>query len=153
MKRQVTNNLFEFMLLFNLGGFIYYMIEILTRGYSHWTMFLLGGLCFLIVGAINNFLPWEMYFEVQSILGAGIITVLEFITGIIVNIILGWNVWDYSDRPFNLLGQICLPFSLIWIVLSAVIIIVDDYIRYKLFKEKKPYYISWIINKIRGDNK
>ena len=68
MKRQVTNNLFEFMLLFNLGGFIYYMIEILTRGYSHWTMFLLGGLCFLIVGAINNFLPWEMYFEVQSIL-------------------------------------------------------------------------------------
>ena len=153
MKRQVTNNLFEFMLLFNLGGFIYYMIEILTRGYSHWTMFLLGGLCFLIVGAINNFLPWEMYFEVQSILGAGIITVLEFITGIIVNIILGWNVWDYSDRPFNLLGQICLPFSLIWIVLSAVIIIVDDYIRYKLFKEKKPYYISFIINKIRGDNK
>ena len=153
MKRQVTNNLFEFMLLFNLGGFIYYMIEILARGYSHWTMFLLGGLCFLIVGAINNFLPWEMYFEVQSILGAGIITVLEFITGIIVNIILGWNVWDYSDRPFNLLGQICLPFSLIWIVLSAVIIIVDDYIRYKLFKEKKPYYISWIINKIRGDNK
>ena len=99
-------------------------------------MFLLGGLCFLIVGAINNFLPWEMYFEVQSILGAIIITIFEFIVGVIVNIILKWNVWNYATVPFNIMGQICLPFSLIWIVLSAVIIIVDDYIRYKLFKEK-----------------
>lgn len=94
-----------------------------------------------------------MYLEVQSILGAIIITIFEFIVGVIVNIILKWNVWNYATVPFNIMGQICLPFSLIWIVLSAVIIIVDDYIRYKLFKEKKSYYISWIINKIRGDNK
>ena len=153
MKRQVTNNLFEFMLLFNLGGFIYYMIEILARGYSHWSMYLLGGFCFVIVGLINERVSWDMLFQYQCLLGAGIITVLEFITGIIVNIILGWNVWDYSDRPFNLLGQICLKDSFYWIFLSGLAILLDDYVRYILFKEEKPYYTSWIINKIRGDNK
>lgn len=140
MKRQVTNNLFEFMLLFNLGGFIYYMIEILARGYSHWCMYLLGGFCFVIVGLINERVSWDMLFQYQCLLGAGIITVLEFITGIIVNIILGWNVWDYSDRPFNLLGQICLKDSFYWIFLSGLAILLDDYVRYILFNEELPRY-------------
>ena len=140
MKRQVTNNLFEFMLLFNLGGFIYYMIEILARGYSHWSMYLLGGFCFVIVGLINERVSWDMLFQYQCLLGAGIITVLEFITGIIVNIILGWNVWDYSDRPFNLLGQICMKESFYWIFLSGLAILLDDYVRYILFNEELPRY-------------
>jgi uncharacterized membrane protein len=151
MKNKIFN-LIKCTILFLIGGAAYFLIEILWRGYSHWTMFLLGGLCFLIIGAINNFLPWEMCFEAQSIIGATIITIFEFIVGVIVNIILKWNVWNYSTVPFNIMGQICLPFSLIWIVLSAVIIIVDDLVRYKIFKEEKPYYISWILNKIRGDN-
>ena len=51
-----------------------------------------------------------MYLEVQSILGAIIITIFEFIVGVIVNIILKWNVWNYATVPFNIMGQICLPF-------------------------------------------
>ena len=149
MKNKIFN-LIKYIVLFLIGGATYFLIEILWRGYSHWTMFLLGGLCFLIVGAINNFLPWEMYFEVQSILGAIIITIFEFIVGVIVNIILKWNIWNYETIPFNIMGQVCLPFSLIWVILSAAIIIVDDYIRYKLFKEEKPYYISWVINKLKN---
>ena len=149
MKNKIFN-LIKYIVLFLIGGATYFLIEILWRGYSHWTMFLLGGLCFLIVGAINNFLPWEMYFEVQSILGAIIITIFEFIVGVIVNIILKWNIWNYATIPFNIMGQVCLPFSLIWVILSAAIIIVDDYIRYKLFKEEKPYYISWVINKLKN---
>lgn len=81
-----------------------------------------------------------MLFQYQCLLGAGIITVLEFITGIIVNIILGWNVWDYSDRPFNLLGQICLKDSFYWIFLSGLAILLDDYVRYILFNEELPRY-------------
>lgn len=73
-------------------------------------------------------------------IGAIIITALEFIVGVIVNLILKWNIWDYSMLPFNILGQISLPFSLIWFLLSGVIIIVDDWLRYKLFKEDKPKY-------------
>ena len=142
-------SLLKFLILFIFGGAIYFLIEILWRGYSHWTMFLLGGLCFVIVGAINNYIPWEMKFEKQMTIGAIIITALEFIVGVIVNLILKWNIWDYSMLPFNILGQISLPFSLIWFLLSGIIIIVDDYLRYKLFKEEKPKYTSWILEKIK----
>lgn len=142
-------SILKFLILFIFGGAVYFLIEILWRGYSHWTMFLLGGLCFVIVGAINNCIPWEMKFEKQMTIGAIIITALEFIVGVIVNLILKWNIWDYSMLPFNILGQISLPFSLIWFLLSGIIIIVDDYLRYKLFKEEKPKYTSWILEKIK----
>ena len=141
----------KYIVLFLIGGATYFGIEILWRGYSHWTMFILGGLCFVIVGALNNFLPWEMDIEKQAGIGAIIITILEFIVGLIVNIGLGWAIWDYSTLPLNILGQISLPFTFIWFILSAMIIIVDDLIRYKLFKEEKPTYTSWLLKKIRGD--
>ena len=73
-------------------------------------------------------------------IGSTIITVLEFITGCIVNLWLGWNVWDYSNLPLNLLGQICLPFSTLWYFISAIGIVIDDYIRYIYFDEEYPRY-------------
>jgi uncharacterized membrane protein len=76
----------------------------------------------------------------QMFIGACIITILEFITGCIVNLYFKWNVWDYSHLPLNLLGQICLPFSIIWFFLSGIAILLDDYIRYELFDEEKPHY-------------
>lgn len=77
---------------------------------------------------------------IQMIVSAVIITELEFFTGCIVNIILGYNVWDYSDMPLNLMGQICLSYSVLWMLLSIVIIYVDDVIRSRLFGEKMPVY-------------
>lgn len=150
MKEKILR-VIKYIVLFLIGGAAYFGIEILWRGYSHWTMFLLGGLCFVIVGALNNWLPWEMDIEKQAGIGAIIITVLEFIVGVIVNLVLKWNVWDYSLLPFNILGQISLPFTLIWIVLSASIIVVDDWVRYKVFKEEKLRYTSWLLR--RGDKK
>lgn len=123
-----------------MGGTIYYLIEILWRGYSHISMFILGGLCFVLIGAINDEFSWDMSLVKQSLIGTGIVTLLEFATGIIVNLKLGLNVWDYSNMPFNLLGQVCLQFVLAWIPLSCVAIILDDYLRYWLFKEEKPHY-------------
>lgn len=66
--------------------------------------------------------------------------VVEFITGLVVNIWLGLGVWDYSNMPFNLLGQICLPFAFAWVALSAIAIVLDDYLRYWIFGEEKPRY-------------
>lgn len=51
-----------------------------------------------------------------------------------------WNVWDYSNMPFNLLGQICLPFTVIWFFLSAVAVVLDDWIRHILWGEDIPHY-------------
>lgn len=128
------------LILFGIGGLLYLLIELLFRGYTHWTMFIVGGLCFVLVGTINEIMPWHTSLILQCVIGAAIITGIEFISGCIINLWFRWNVWDYSDMPFNLLGQICLPFSLLWIILSAVAIILDDYIRYFLFGEEKPRY-------------
>ena len=127
-------------ILIAIGGLIYTSIEMLYRGYSHWTMFLVGGLAFYMIGCINEYIQWDMPLYKQMAIGMSIITCLEFVIGFIVNIILKWNVWDYSNVPFNVLGQICLPFCAIWYFLSLVGIILDDYIRYWLFGEEKPTY-------------
>lgn len=128
------------LILIAIGGFLYTGIEILYRGYTHWTMFIIGGLAFWLIGCINEYIEWDMIVWKQMAIGMAIITSLEFLTGFIVNIILGWNIWDYSGVPFNVLGQICLPFCAIWYFLSLVGIILDDYIRYWLFGEELPRY-------------
>lgn len=127
-------------ILFLIGGISYYLIEVLWRGYSHFSMLLLAGYLFLIIGYINIFFSWEMPLWKQQLIATIIITTLEFITGCIINIKLGWNVWDYSNLRFNLLGQICLLYSVIWFFLSAIAIILDDWLRHWLFGELRPYY-------------
>lgn len=138
--KKILKTILKYIFLFLVGGFVYYAIEIAYRGYSHWTMILLGGICFVALGNINNVLSWKTPLIAQSIIGATIITALEYITGLIVNIKLGWNVWDYSDVPLNIQGQICLLFFIVWIFVAGVGIILDDYLRYWLFKEQKPKY-------------
>lgn len=123
-----------------IGGALYYGIELIWRGYSHWTMFYLGGICFLALGRINELIPWCMPLWQQALIGTTIITGLEFITGCIVNLWLGWNVWDYSNVPFNILGQICLPYTILWIPMSLAAIISDDYILYWMKEGEKPHY-------------
>lgn len=117
--------------MFCIGGGIYTFLEMVFRGRTHWTMFLLGGLCFVIVGLLNEHLfPWDLALMQQAVIGAVIITVLEFLTGCIVNLWLEWGVWDYSGLPCNLLGQICLYYFLLWILLAVVCIVFDDWLRY-----------------------
>lgn len=127
-------------ILFLIGGFIYVAIELGFRGHSHWTMFLLGGLCFILIGGLNNYIPWEMSIIKQGVIGALIVTSLEFIFGLVLNLYLNLGIWDYSNMPFNILGQICLPFSIAWFFLSLVAIFADDWLRYVLFKEERPHY-------------
>lgn len=92
------------------------------------------------MGIWNEIWSWEVPLWKQMILGGFTTTLLEFITGCIVNLWLGWNVWNYSSLPLNILGQISLPFILIWCGLSLVGIILDDYIRYFIFREERPRY-------------
>lgn len=134
--KQILKQIF----LYIIGGLIYLLIEILFRGHTHWTMFILGGLCFTLIGLLNEFPNFRLNLLTQSVLGMIIITTLEFISGVVINIILGWNVWDYSRLPLNILGQICLPFCFAWLGLSVVAIFIDDGLRYLIFKEPLPKY-------------
>lgn len=118
---------------FGLGAFFYALIEILWRGYTHWSMMLAGGLCFLSFSKIaeNRSRPlWK-----KCIIGSIAVTGIEFVFGLVFNIILNKQVWDYSDRPFNLFGQVCLLFSLYWGLLGIVGIPVAGKVR-KTLKRK-----------------
>lgn len=129
----------KYLILLIVGGAAYYGIELLARGFSHWTMVLVGGICFILVGIINEITP-KMPLLRQMFLSAIIITSVEFISGCILNLCLGLNIWDYSENFGNILGQICPRHTIYWFLLSSIGIVIDDYIRYFLFGEEKPKY-------------
>lgn len=131
--KSITSNKKKNLIIFFIFGFIYYAIEVAYRGYSHPTMFLVGGLCGVLIGLLNeNKKCSEIPIVYQMLLGAIIITLIELVFGCIFNIWLGLGIWNYSNMPFNILGQVCLPFSIAWFFLSYVAIILDDYLRKKI---------------------
>lgn len=121
-------------IIFVIFGFLYICLELLYRGRTHISMFFVGGLCGILIGLINDNTP-DISLFYQCILGTIIVTLIEFISGCYLNIYLGLGVWDYSYVPFDLLGQVCLPFSIIWMFLSIPVIYLDDYLKNKLLKE------------------
>lgn len=129
------------LILAYLGGMLYVGVELLWRGWSHPSMFVLGGVCFLLLGALNEHPATAgLPLAVQAVLGAAIVTALELLTGLLVNGLLHMNVWDYSALPLNFRGQICLLFSLLWVPLSLAAILADDVLRRLLFHEPFPPY-------------
>lgn len=133
-------NIFKYLILGIIGGSTYVMIELLYRRHSHWSMFIVSAIAFILIGLINEYISWDMSLWKQMLIGTGIVTILEFISGYIINIKLDWHIWDYSNVPFNIIGQICLPFSIAWFFISLIAIVADDYLRYWLFGEEKPHY-------------
>lgn len=142
--------LLKYLFLLCVGGSIYYLVEVFYRGYSHYTMFAVGGICFVLIGLLNEGMSWDLCIEKQVGLGLASVLIVEFISGCILNLWLGLGIWDYSNLPFNLLGQICLPFALLWIPLIIIAILLDDSIRYTFFDEQKPKYTSHILEKIKS---
>ena len=119
-------------ILFYIGGLGYCGLELLWRGRTHPSMFLLGGLCFLLLGALGA-RTQDIPLPLLALAGSALITALELVTGLLCNLMLGLQVWDYSGLPCNFLGQICLPFSLLWVPLSALGILANALLRRLLF--------------------
>ena len=136
----IHNRFLKYTFLFLAGGFAYGAVEIASRGHSHISMLIAGGICFILIGLLNEIYPWEMSIISQMVISAFIITVIEFTAGLIVNVWLGLDVWDYSDKPYNIMGQVCLLYTNMWFFLSLFAILLDDYLRYYLLKEEKPRY-------------
>lgn len=110
--------------IFLFGAAGYYLLEVLWRGYSHWSMAAAGGISLLLLiktfGKLKNA---PHYFK--AIIGGGIITGVEFVFGIIFNLFLGMKVWDYSAVPGNILGQICPEYSVLWCGISFFVSIFE----------------------------
>ena len=128
----------EYLFMGALGGTLYYMIEIIFRGYSHWSMFLLGGICFIFFAQQGLWTKWREPLWKQVLWCTAFVVSAEFITGIIVNTVKGWNVWDYTDQPFHLMGQICFPFAVLFSGLCTFGIIISGYLLCYLYREIKP---------------
>lgn len=121
---------------FCVGGVLYNLIEICWRGYTHWSMFVLGGLCFQVIGGIHDrFADRKPLF--RCTLCAAAVTTLEFACGCLVNLNWHLNVWDYSSMPLNIKGQVCLLYSALWGVLSLIACPIYRLVRMRLSRDKR----------------
>lgn len=121
----------ELISIYVFGGIAYGSIETLWRGYTHWTMIIAGGLCSCLMYLISTRMRdalWKKW-----IMCASVTTCIEFVIGCIVNLRLGWEVWDYSRQPLNLMGQICPLFSLYWLLLSIPFVSVSRLLKRYVF--------------------
>lgn len=110
--------------IFAIGAAGYYLLETLWRGYSHWSMAAAGGISLLLlIKTFRKLKNAPHYFK--AIIGGGIITAVEFLFGIVFNILLGMSVWDYSSVPGNIFGQICPSFSILWCGISFFVSIFE----------------------------
>lgn len=140
---------YKSLFLFFVGFTAYLAIEVCFKsamshgglGCSHPLCGIMGGLSFLIFDQFNNELSWHLDLLLQGMLGACVVTLLELTVGLWDKYFLHIGMWDYSGIPFNYQGVICLPFSLIWIGVAMIAILVADAINYYILDEEPcPHY-------------
>lgn len=107
----------EVCFVFALGAALYSMVEVLYRGSTHWTMALTGGLCMTLIHGMNKMLC-KMKFFTRCVCSCFLITTIEYLVGVVVNIKCRMNIWDYSSNKFQFRGQVCLLYSFFWFLLS-----------------------------------
>lgn len=142
--KEFLKNVLRATVIFMVSGFIYGSCEFIFRQYTHWSMFALAGVCGVFcVDAINNIYSFELGYLKQIAISTALCTFAEGICGLIVNVWLGWNVWDYSNLEFGnfFFNQCNIFFVGIWALIVAVGILICDFINYYWFKiEPCPYY-------------
>ena len=124
--------------LFYLGGCAYMGLELLWRGRSHGSMFVAGGLCFLLIGQLNHVRP-RLPLPLRAAVGAGIVTMVELGIGLLCN--RNYDVWDYRDQAGNFLGQICPIFTILWFPVSLMALFLHDLISSRMDRIKDCAYL------------
>lgn len=123
--------LLKYSVVFGLGAFAYGLLEISFRSYTHWTMFLTGGTVLCLLYYIYNNTGVKSFWA-RALIGCAVITSAELMVGVYANMVYGLGVWDYSQRPFNFYGQICLLFSGLWLLLSIPVSTLTSFLNRKL---------------------
>lgn len=146
MSRTVVGKRVLSALLWMWTGGVYFFIEVVWKTLQgraemiSWTMFALAIVLAVPLERFGAELSWDMPLIWQSGICAVAITVVEFVTGLVLNVWLGFAVWDYSNLPGNIMGQICPQFLILWFFLSAVGIVMLDWMRYAVEGGEKPHY-------------
>ena len=131
---QKSGNIPKILFLFLNGGVLYYAIEIFWRGWSHWSMALCGAVCFALMYRFNR-RHAKTLLVLRALFGALLITATELCAGTVLNLWLRMNIWDYHDMPLQFLGQICLPYSVLWFLLCIPVFAFCTVIRRAFFPE------------------
>ncbi len=139
--KMLMNRVNKSAVLFITGFCLYITIEVCYRGYSYPLMGLCGGMAFVLIDKTNNKISWDIDILIQGLIGSAIITAFELLIGLMsLNGILPM-MWDYSNLPLNYKGIICLPFSVVWVGISIIAVIIADAINYYfLGGDEIPYY-------------
>lgn len=113
-------------ILFLIGAIIYPCIELIYKaGNTHWTMALVGGIALTTVIDVNIIFK-KVPLIFRAIVATLSVTLIELISGLIINKWLQLKVWDYTNSPYNICGQICLKFSIYWFLLCTTVIILFE---------------------------
>lgn len=135
------NRLSKYLFMAYIGFTTYISIEVIYKSTSHWIMGICGAIAFLILDSLNDYISWDMDLLLQGCIGSLVITFMEFVIGNMYLVGLVPKMWDYSNMWMNYKGIVCIPFSLLWILLSIGAIFLADSINYYVFKELPvPYY-------------
>ena len=135
-------------------GAVYYAVEGLFHlftndGWANVLMLPIGGFCCVAVGGINQIpMFYRLNIIFQSLIGMVIVTLVEFVSGCVLNLLLDLNIWNYSKLPLNILGQVCLLFSVIWFFLMPAAIWLEDMLRFKLWNEGSYYSLKSIYKEL-----
>lgn len=138
MKSSYKKRVIEMLIIFCIGSVMYSLIEVLYRRHTHWTMSLTGGVLFTALYFINLSLKTRS-FVLRGLIGCAVITMTEFLVGLLVNRMFSLGVWDYSAIPGNILGQICPIFSFYWFLLSIASVYVCIFLFWQLNKKLSMY--------------
>lgn len=134
------------MLLCTWGGAVYFLMEVAWKTVSghperiHWSMLVVAIILSLALERGGAQCPWEWSLPLQALVCTVLITAVEFVAGLVLNVWLGLGIWDYSNFPLSLCGQICLWYSMLWYVLCLVFIPVFDWLRYWVQGGERPRY-------------
>lgn len=130
--RKVLNNI----IVFVVGGLTYGAVEVICRGYTFISMGAIGGLCMLVLHQLNDERRNGVSLTASIFVSTAFILSAELVSGEILNRTLKLHIWSYADRPFNFDGQICLLYAILWIGLSFVGIVFDEWLRLKILRQK-----------------
>lgn len=146
MRERIGKWVLSILLWFWAGG-VYFFAEVIWKTVQgrpetiSWTMFALAIILAIPMERFGAELPWEMPLIAQAGISALAVIATEFVAGLILNVALGLGIWDYSNMPGNIMGQICPQFALLWFVVSIIGIVLMDWMRYAVEGGEKPHYV------------
>lgn len=139
----------KLLILTFIMGMIYFTAEGFCRGWTNIAMLFVGGLCCVLIGLLDEFTNgFSLKIWQQCILGTLIILAVEYTSGVILNIWFKLHIWDYSKSFGNINGQICVPYGIMWFILTPFAIWLDNFLRWRIFGEEKPEDLKQVYSQL-----